>query len=648
MGASSLNYQIDSVNGSHTISDYQTITNQSLHSQQPDPLLPDLNRHSRLISIINDENSFTDRNQSSMKKSKQNYKNSSTSKHNKNKSIPFIKQHFIQARLQDQQKSPPTNKQYLQGKLQHFIRKQYVFCTFRQKQEDQLDIKSSLKKQSSIQKERMALSIERMKDKAEQIRHKSEVEHKKQLIMNKYYNQHGIQLTQKQMENKYKNIDDLHLEIILERKLRLKKQNDAAIIIQKNFKSRIARKAYLYALNVRLNATLIVQRFWLSYRRRNILPKLIIRIKNKSVLLMQSYCRGYLAYKQVQKMLIGAKFSECFNYFQEIKRKLFIDSQIKIAYAWRKYTRNKLKKLELKKKKEVEDASKKKKKKNIYTQQSIVKEKSPTSKIKSGQAPIISPLPTHSLNQGNAQFIQKNTVVANNNQKLSPISQNQKILTQSTLQITKSKAKNITSQLSEASSNTGNSLHKTSLKRLPPGKDNQSHVTSGHSTQLYIQQQKTNSNSQNSQESLLQRRNSRTEVINQSFRKKQSIVSTNSTGLNNDLEETKEIVMKFKMDGPSERASQLNQIESFKINASQQQNYEQFDYSQNNQQVDETDELDLSADDNDDDMDNENDSQDDSLVHRDGPVFEQDEPNDTEEETHQHRDSNVDQDQQNI
>ena len=135
---------------------------------------------------------------------------------------------------------------------------------------------------TTLKRERLAQSIERMKEKAEQMRLKSLSELKKQELINKYYTQHGVYLTQKQLETKYKNIDDRNLEIILERKHRYKRQVDAAIVIQKNYKARMVRKAYLKIQRVRLNAALIVQRFFMNFRRRNILPKLIIQLKEKS------------------------------------------------------------------------------------------------------------------------------------------------------------------------------------------------------------------------------------------------------------------------------------------------------------------------------------------------------------------------------
>lgn len=62
-------------------------------------------------------------------------------------------------------------------------------------------------------------------------------------------------------------------------------------------------------------------------------------------------------------MLFDQKINTVYDYFSGIKLILYIDAQIKIAYAWRRYKKTKQKKLlQKKKQKELEDARKKKKK----------------------------------------------------------------------------------------------------------------------------------------------------------------------------------------------------------------------------------------------------------------------------------------------
>eukprot|EP00347_Sterkiella_histriomuscorum_P001794 403370654 len=240
----------------------------------------------------------------------------------------------------------------------------------------------------TLRRERMVLSIERMKQKAETIRQRNEEGQRKQNLMDFYLNKHGIMLTQRDLDTQLKFVDDKHLEYILERKLQSKREHDAAVIIQKNFKSQQTRRAYQAVQQIRLRATKCIQNFWKNFQRLHFFPKHIKMIKEKSAVTIQKYLKGYSTYRKVQKLKIINKFDECFDYFSVIRNQLLEDSQIKIAYAWKRYKVRKQKKLELKRKRDAEEALRKKKKKNnflgLQTQQTKT-DKSPTRQLKVAQ-----------------------------------------------------------------------------------------------------------------------------------------------------------------------------------------------------------------------------------------------------------------------
>ena len=69
-----------------------------------------------------------------------------------------------------------------------------------------------------------------------------------------------------------------------------------------------------------------------------------------ATLLLQCVCRGYLARKRSMNELGIARINQIYEHFKRINVKLQINSQIVIAYHWRKYIVRRRKQIEEEKK----------------------------------------------------------------------------------------------------------------------------------------------------------------------------------------------------------------------------------------------------------------------------------------------------------
>ena len=54
--------------------------------------------------------------------------------------------------------------------------------------------------------------------------------------------------------------------------------------------------------------------------------------------------RGYKISKKYEDVYIKLRMTNNFDYFDHLKSKIFQDSQVKIAYYWKKYLKKKMKK----------------------------------------------------------------------------------------------------------------------------------------------------------------------------------------------------------------------------------------------------------------------------------------------------------------
>ena len=153
------------------------------------------------------------------------------------------------------------------------------------------------------------------------------------------------------------------LEILLEKRLSLRKQKRAAIMIQKHFCGFKYRMLYQREIRLRLEAAIRIQRTWRSLSWARLFPKLRQGRLRNSAVTIQKYLRGYLVGKRSFKEVINCKLQIMTDYFKGMRADFINDMQTLIAYHWRKYIKQKkvkIERLRLKKLKQQENKSKKK------------------------------------------------------------------------------------------------------------------------------------------------------------------------------------------------------------------------------------------------------------------------------------------------
>lgn len=115
----------------------------------------------------------------------------------------------------------------------------------------------------------------------------------------------------------------------------------AVIKIQRWWLDKKSQAQRLFKFARRHLAAFRLQRVWRRYKEINSFHH---QIKTKSVKIVQKYIRGFIAREQLYRELKFDMLKPSLRYLGTFTGKIYESSQIKIAYAWRKYKREKEKK----------------------------------------------------------------------------------------------------------------------------------------------------------------------------------------------------------------------------------------------------------------------------------------------------------------
>ncbi|CAI2366125.1 unnamed protein product [Moneuplotes crassus] len=186
------------------------------------------------------------------------------------------------------------------------------------------------------------------------------IDTQRQLIQNdRYKRQKIIAFYKKNYNIKIKNTDIPieRLEEILCTKVTKQSQSKAALTIQTAFRKYIALKRFKMYIKRRLDAVMYIQRVWKRYRMISMIPKAWRKFKNKRILRIQKFMKGYIVHKRTFETLSKLKLTQNFEYFGQIRHKLYVNSQIKIRYYYLKWK----KRIAMKKRASIRSATKNKK-----------------------------------------------------------------------------------------------------------------------------------------------------------------------------------------------------------------------------------------------------------------------------------------------
>lgn len=69
----------------------------------------------------------------------------------------------------------------------------------------------------------------------------------------------------------------------------------------------------------------------------SMIPKVMKERKKRVITVVQKYMRGYNAYNKYKDSIRQFRLRNNFKFFDKIRKKLLVDSQIKIRYHWFRY-----------------------------------------------------------------------------------------------------------------------------------------------------------------------------------------------------------------------------------------------------------------------------------------------------------------------
>ncbi|CAI2364367.1 unnamed protein product [Moneuplotes crassus] len=130
-------------------------------------------------------------------------------------------------------------------------------------------------------------------------------------IAQKYMKKYNIKLSEKELYS-------LKMREIIKRlvKKRVKKvTNQMALRIQKAFRGYLGRKIYSAKKKLLDQTARKIQQCWRSYRIFTLVPKTLKFRKQKSLLLIQKFLRGYRDYKRINEVLSAQRMHQNFAYF---------------------------------------------------------------------------------------------------------------------------------------------------------------------------------------------------------------------------------------------------------------------------------------------------------------------------------------------
>eukprot|EP00347_Sterkiella_histriomuscorum_P014219 403361715 len=192
-------------------------------------------------------------------------------------------------------------------------------------------------------RERKMRSLVRMKQMEEQKLLQIQAFQRKAQIARVYFENYGIQTKEKELLY----VSEIELEMNLKRRVLRQKIYRCARKIQAYFKMKRCRRLFEKYMEYRHLAARKLQSFWKRYHRWQLIPQTLFLRKNQASVRVQKYLKSYLAYKQTTVRLQDQKLQSCFSYFNAMKLKMLINTQIIVAYHWRKYHKAKLIKLQL-------------------------------------------------------------------------------------------------------------------------------------------------------------------------------------------------------------------------------------------------------------------------------------------------------------
>ncbi|CDW84016.1 UNKNOWN [Stylonychia lemnae] len=216
---------------------------------------------------------------------------------------------------------------------------------------------------TTLRKERLKISIERMKQKALKLQETTRELDKKYQLIDEYQSQFGVQLSPRELQQiKLNVINNQKLLFILQKRKENVIQDQAAYRIQRFFKRFKIRQIFINGYRQRVQAALKIQRKWKSSKWIRLIPYLKGRRRNMQAIVIQKYLRGYRARKIIIKQMVQEKIDISYNYFNQIKEKLYSDAQITIAYYWKRFKKMQLleqERIQLEKQEQLKKSKKK-------------------------------------------------------------------------------------------------------------------------------------------------------------------------------------------------------------------------------------------------------------------------------------------------
>lgn len=159
----------------------------------------------------------------------------------------------------------------------------------------------------------------------------------KNQLIDKYRKENGLQISNKECRELYNKVDPTGLEILLKKKVAEKKQNKAAVQIQRLFRGFYCRKWYKKMNVKRTIAALRIQFAFKLYYLAVAKPRKVFKISQDNVKLIQKVCRGYLHRKKIINSLSDQRISDTYAYFKDMRLIIQENSIRFIIYYWRKY-----------------------------------------------------------------------------------------------------------------------------------------------------------------------------------------------------------------------------------------------------------------------------------------------------------------------
>ena len=131
--------------------------------------------------------------------------------------------------------------------------------------------------------------------------------------------------------------NEMHLTKLLKRRYIRNTNEQAALLIQRQWKRYFARQLVVKREQRKGQAARRIQEAWREYRDGVLRPREDRKRRMKASLLLQRYLRGYMVHKKVARSLSEIKLKSCFDYFSTVRQRLLENSKVLIWYHWKKF-----------------------------------------------------------------------------------------------------------------------------------------------------------------------------------------------------------------------------------------------------------------------------------------------------------------------